>query len=99
MKSEVAVNLLLFAGTLACAWWFHWQASDLVWSLWLSSITVGYLTLIGKPIILPLLGARKIGWQKISDGLKLMKFNKDFFLGMSILLLVGFFFLAFFTIH
>ncbi len=28
------------------AWWAKWQSRDLVWSLWLSSLVVGYATLV-----------------------------------------------------
>jgi hypothetical protein len=38
--------LLAFAGGLAVAWWAKWQSRDLVWSLWLSSLVVGYATLV-----------------------------------------------------
>jgi hypothetical protein len=33
---------LAFAGGLAVAWFADWETTDLVWSLWLSSLVVGY---------------------------------------------------------
>lgn len=35
-----------FALGLGLAWWLGWQTRDLVWSLWLSSLVIGYLTLV-----------------------------------------------------
>ena len=35
-------DLALFAATLAVAAWQDWSATDLVWSLWISSLVVGY---------------------------------------------------------
>lgn len=35
-------DLLAFAGTVLCAILFRWQAHDLIWSLWISSLTFGY---------------------------------------------------------
>jgi hypothetical protein len=35
-----------FAGGLALAWWQQWQARDLIWSLWLSSLVVGYSSIL-----------------------------------------------------
>lgn len=45
-------DALAFAIGLAVAWWTRWTAGDLVWSLWLSSLVVGYsliLWLIAQP--------------------------------------------------
>jgi len=35
-----------FAGGLALAWFAKWQTTDLVWSLWLSSLVVGYSLIV-----------------------------------------------------
>ena len=43
-------DLLAFALGLAIAWGFHWKTSDLVWSLWLGSLTLGYLTFFSTVI-------------------------------------------------
>jgi len=39
-------DLLAFGYGLAVAWLFHWQVKDLIWSLWLCSLTVGYTTIL-----------------------------------------------------
>lgn len=35
-----------FGAGLALAWWFRWNTTDLVWSLWLSSLCVGYAMIV-----------------------------------------------------
>jgi hypothetical protein len=42
----ILLDLLAFAAGLGMAWAFGWQAKDLVWSLWLSSLVVGYTTIV-----------------------------------------------------
>jgi len=44
--SSAWLDGVAFAVGLGCAWWFGWQTTDLVWSLWLSSLVVGYATLV-----------------------------------------------------
>jgi hypothetical protein len=39
-------DALAFAGGLGMAWWFGWRVRDLVWSLWLSSLVVGYAMIV-----------------------------------------------------
>lgn len=39
-------DALAFAGGLSIAWWAQWETTDLVWSLWLSSLVVGYATIL-----------------------------------------------------
>jgi hypothetical protein len=39
-------DLLAFAAGLAVAWFGDWQTTDLVWSLWLSSLVVGYALIV-----------------------------------------------------
>lgn len=40
------IDLTAFAGGLALAWFADWQARDLIWSLWLSSLVVGYAMIV-----------------------------------------------------
>ncbi|MHC4393219.1 MAG: DUF6498-containing protein [Planctomycetota bacterium] len=40
------VDVALFGGTLVAAWVLDWQTRDLVWSLWLSSLLVGYAFIV-----------------------------------------------------
>jgi hypothetical protein len=42
----ILLDLLAFAAGLGMAWAYGWQARDLVWSLWLSSLVVGYTTIV-----------------------------------------------------
>ena len=35
-----------FAATVACAVVFDWQAGDIAWGLWISSLCIGYVTVI-----------------------------------------------------
>lgn len=39
-------DALAFAAGLALAWWLEWATADLVWSLWLSSLVIGYATIV-----------------------------------------------------
>jgi hypothetical protein len=39
-------DLCAFAGGLGLARWEQWQARDLIWSLWLSSLVVGYCSIL-----------------------------------------------------
>ena len=39
-------DALAFAGGLAVAWFAGWATTDLVWSLWLSSLVVGYAMIV-----------------------------------------------------
>jgi hypothetical protein len=82
----ILLDLLAFAAGLGMAWAFGWQAKDLVWGLWLSSLVVGYTTIvvgIGRGVFH---GSRSL--QKPGD-----------LLGFVISLVLGGFLLTFFTIH
>ncbi len=53
-------DLLACAAALAMAWLLQWQVRDLVWSLWLSSLLVGYAMIVWT-IFGPVLAARRAG--------------------------------------
>jgi hypothetical protein len=40
------LDALAFGLGLTIAWWRGWRTTDLVWSLWLSSLVVGYFTIV-----------------------------------------------------
>jgi hypothetical protein len=40
--ADYVLDLLAFAGTVTLALVFRWQARDLIWSLWISSLSFGY---------------------------------------------------------
>lgn len=39
-------DFLGFGTAIFLAWWLDWKTADLVWSLWLSSLLLGYLTIL-----------------------------------------------------
>jgi len=42
----IAPDLMAFGAGLGFAWILGWKTTDLVWSLWLSSLVLGYLTIL-----------------------------------------------------
>lgn len=50
-------SLFAFGATVAAAAYFDWTAGDLLWALWISSLTVGYLT-----ILVAIGGGLAAGW-------------------------------------
>jgi hypothetical protein len=105
LSFQIWVDLGLFLATLICAWQFQWSASDLIWGLWLSSLTVGYVTLIFGPIAS---GITKFPWSKTKSEIPLSEIKKELKKSSSIkktilgILVVGFFLLflfCFFTFH
>ena len=89
-------DALAFAGGLAVAWFAGWNTTDLVWSLWLSSLVVGYAmivwSLLGPVLFIgtqawgerPMNGSGAKGGTTLAAG------------GM---LVFALFMLAFFTVH
>lgn len=45
-ERDLSLDLFAFAGTVAAATIFRWQARDVIWGLWISSLTVGYATIV-----------------------------------------------------
>jgi hypothetical protein len=43
---SLLLSLVSFVITIFCARYFTWTATDLLWSLWISSLTVGYVTIL-----------------------------------------------------
>jgi hypothetical protein len=86
-------DALAFVLGLGVAWIAGWTATDLVWSLWLSSFVVGYAMIV---------------WTIVRPGIELARrasgdpaFNHKGLAaaGISVLALGGLFMLAFFTLH
>ena len=88
---------LAFLGGLGVAWVFHWEVRDLVWSLWLSSLVVGYAMIVWS-IFRP---AVAFGVNVSRDpGFKLAQAPVGTMaLGAGAYLIGGLFLLAFFTFH
>jgi hypothetical protein len=88
-------DALAFGIGLAVAWWAGWSTGDLVWSLWLSSLVVGYSTIvwmIARPAIELGAGAWRERLARSTDPRAIWLLWTLIFVGAA-------FFLAFFTIH
>ena len=84
-------DAVAFAVGLGLAWWLRWQTKDLVWSLWLSSLCVGYAMIIWA-IFRPVFGVVAEARGNGGSPLALAGIGGFFFLG-------ALFLLAFFTVH
>lgn len=94
------LDALAFAAGLAVAWLGAWTATDLVWSLWLSSLVVGYAMIvwrIAQPVVAITRGARR-DWKDVRVAMTTRGAMPAVATG-SILLIGGLFTLAFFTVH
>jgi hypothetical protein len=88
-------DAVAFAFGLAVARWAGWNTGDLIWSLWLSSLVVGYTTIvwiIGQPAV----AMGMIIWRSRTDPLSSLR---TVVLLWALILLVAAFILAFFTVH
>ena len=85
-------DALAFAAGLALAWYGEWQTKDLVWSLWLSSLVVGYAmivwTIFGRVGLTMWQARAMVSTQPAVSAA-----------GAGVLLGGGLFLLAFFTVH
>src|SRR5438874_4773632 len=88
-------DALAFLVGLAVARWAAWTAGDLVWSLWLSSLVVGYSTIVWM-IGQPALELARASWRdRASVGA-----DPRTLITFWLLILAGALFLiAFFTVH
>jgi len=88
-------DAVAFVVGLAVAWWTGWNAGDLVWSLWLSSLVVGYATIvwmIGQPAV----ELARAAWKDRA----LVASRPGALATFGLVLLIGaLFLLAFFTVH
>jgi hypothetical protein len=90
---------LAFGAGLALAWWARWTATDLVWSLWLSSLVVGYATIVWTTVRPELEIVRGVLRDRALLA-QLSQTNLWATAGVGLLLAVGgLFVLAFFTVH
>lgn len=88
---EFLPNILGFIAGLTIAALLGWQTTDLVWSLWLASLVVGYLTLIAS-----IVAGVIVGWVAIHHpGFEVRLRTK----AVLILLLSAAFLLGFFSLH
>jgi hypothetical protein len=94
-------DVLAFAVGLALAWRGKWTTTDLVWSLWLSSLVVGYATILWTILRPAMLLARGNWWSgtttvRVGDG---PTKAAPAWVALPFLVLGGLFLLAFFTVH
>ncbi|WP_460237443.1 DUF6498-containing protein [Aurantivibrio plasticivorans] len=85
------VDITAFLLGLGCAWGLSWTTTDLVWSLWLSSLVVGYLTIVSI-----IASGVYIGW-RVMEHPEFPSDKRGLALGIGGF--VGIFFLGFFTLH
>lgn len=83
-------DALAFGLGIAFAWYTGWQTTDLVWSLWLSSLLVGFLT-----ITMTILGGASLAWRV--DQSSLDATSRPAVLGIG--LFMAAFLLIFFSFH
>ena len=89
-------DALAFAVGLGLAWFNQWQTTDLVWSLWLSSLVVGYAMIVwsifgtGISIALKAWGGRALLQNEPKAPIAAVG---------GVMLVGGLFLLAFFTVH
>lgn len=93
-------DLVAFALGLAVAWVSGWTTTDLVWSLWLSSLVVGYAIIVWTPMhpVIELVSLALRDRDKTWQGLRSNSVG-----GLAVLavfaLAGGALYLAFFTVH
>lgn len=87
-SSPVIWDLLALLFVLGLAWFNQWEARDLIWSLWLSSLVVGYAT-----IVISIYGS--VSGRAAPDG----PMRAAGYLPVWMRLAGGLFMLAFFTVH
>ena len=102
MKTETTIDnwvsawpdALAFSVGLAVAWWTGWNAGDLVWSLWLSSLVVGYSVIVWT-IAQPAFELGRTAWRgAVASG------NTSSPWPFWVILFVGaLLFIGFFTVH
>jgi len=88
-------DALAFSVGLAVAWWARWDAGDLVWSMWLSSLVVGY-SLIVWTIAQPAIEIGRGAWRAraLADA-----YPGSMLAFWAILVIGALFGLGFFTVH
>ena len=92
-------DALAFALGLGIAWLSGWTTTDLVWSLWFSSLVVGYATIIWMIVRPGVRIARGVWRDRAFIGQLTHPQKAGALAGSVTLLVVGLFMLAFFTVH
>ena len=92
-------DALAFVLGLGVAWIAGWTATDLVWSLWLSSFVVGYSMIVWTIVRPGIEIARGAARDRELTRQMITQYKGGAVVGLSVLVLVGLFMLAFFTVH
>lgn len=90
-------DVVAFGAGLAMAWHFQWQTTDLVWSLWLASLLVGFAMIIWS-IFRPAISLGVNIWRDRSFKVAPAPVGA-MALGAGAYLIGGLLMLAFFTVH
>src|SRR5882724_4728980 len=88
---KILPDVLAFALGLGVAWKLGWKTTDLVWSLWLGSLVLGYLTILSTIAAGVYVGANVITHAEFPQGHRVT--------AILIGLVVAVFFLGFFSLH
>ena len=98
--SSALPDLLAFAVGLAVVYVRGWSTTDLIWSLWLSSLVVGY-ALIVWAVLQPALELLGLGWRHRAEVEASPAWQNpgQLILFLAIALVGAVFYLAFFTTH
>ena len=93
-------DLIAFASLLGIAWWTRASTTDLVWSLWLSSLVVGYALILWGIFRLPVQFVAQVAAEPRSllDGLRNSGLKATLIIAAAGLVMMAFT-LAFFTVH
>jgi hypothetical protein len=93
-------DLMAFALGLGVAWASGWTTADLVWSLWLSSLVVGYSVIVWS-IIQPAIELGELAWRGRAMVEQAVASTSRGAIagGAAVVIVGGLFVLAFFTIH
>jgi hypothetical protein len=98
--SSAFPDLLAFAVGLAVVWVRGWNTTDLIWSLWLSSLVVGY-ALIVWAVVQPALELLGLGWRHRAEveASPAWRNPRERLLLLGAALVGAAFYIVFFTVH
>lgn len=93
-------DVVAFAVGLGVAWVAGWSTADLIWSLWLSSLVVGY-ALIVWTVLEPALELTGLGWRHRDDvrGALSSGSSRQLVVALVVVVVIGALWIAFFTAH
>lgn len=97
-RRDILIDLLAFAATVAIAAWQRWQARDIIWGLWISSLILGYSFIVTSALSvylneeLPGSAAGKPGSKPAMTGTakKLQPVIMSFFFSFVLFMFLGF---------